>query len=487
MLNTEPDGILEDRMNHASRRGRAVRLRPGLMGLLAVALVVTSLPVASRAQSLVVSTFAGRQRRAANRVRGAVVKALSDQGAKLVSYKQYLRTARRMRIPGKRALRPRAIRRVAGKMGVDGVVSGAVTRRGRRFVVVVRLFGANGRVLAKKAYRLRRPGLPPKVAGQLASLMVTKLGGTAVAEAPPEPPPEPTPPPEPPPTEGEGETGAGGGGGSGDAFLPPWARTDKKETSDTTTTAAATTGGGGGETSGEVTEPAPRRRRRTKTGAVPDILLAAGASLNARAGLNPRHESGVFPGVRVDGRFFLGSFLDTVVVRDIGFAGYFNMGLGLQYGPENSDDKWDSSQMQWQGELVYRLALNDIPLQPAFMLRVGYGSTTATIDTENQLAVSAGYSYPYGALDIYLMLYKPYLRLHMSGGYLFTVMTSEDLSGSGSGFTVRGGIDVDLFDNLHIGVGYDMWQFLGVKIGDSEDETSDIFHSFYARVGWNFK
>ena len=162
--------------------------------------------------------------------------------------------------------------------------------------------------------------------------------------------------------------------------------------------------------------------------------------------------------MHIDGRFFFGAFLDTAVVKDIGIGGMFNMALGLQYGIPGGDP-WDSAQNQWAGELLYRLALNDVPLQPAFMLRVGYGSTKCTIDTEHDLAISAGYSYPYAALDIYLMLYKPILRFNVSGGYLFIVSPSEDLKGDGSGFTVRAGLDVDLFDNLHIGLGWEMFQF----------------------------
>jgi hypothetical protein len=314
-----------------------------------------------------------------------------------------------------------------------------------------------------------------------------------VATAEPEPTEPEPPPPEPPapeePATASTDTGDSGSSGSGDAFLPPWARTEDK--SGGTTTASADTGSTAAaepETSTEVSKPAPRRRRKKhKTGAVPDILVTTGGSMNVRMGLNPRHESGMFPGIRADLRFFLGTFLDTIVVKDIGLGGMFNMGVGLQYGPENSDDKWDSSFMQWQAELNYRLALNDVTLQPAFLLRFGYGSTTSTIDTDNALAVSAGYSYPYGALDIYLMLYKPYLRLYVSGGYLFTVMTAEELDGSGAGFTVRGGFDIDLFGHLHIGIGYDLMQFTGFKVEGDDRETSDIYHIFFARVGWNFK
>jgi hypothetical protein len=116
---------------------------------------------------------------------------------------------------------------------------------------------------------------------------------------------------------------------------------------------------------------------------------------------------------------------------------------------------------------------------------VGYGATTCTITTDHSMPVDAGYSYPYAALDIYLMLYKPILRMNVSAGYLFIVTPAEDLSGDGSGFTVRAGFDLDLFKHLHIGVGWEMHQFL-IK-DDTLGDTSDLYHGFFGRIGWNYK
>jgi opacity protein-like surface antigen len=459
-------------------------------------LVLTAIPAESEAQTMVVANFSGKRntKKVGRAARSAIVKALSNEGASLVSYKQYLRKAKRSRISRKRALRTRSIKKMARKMKLDAVITGKVKKRGRRYIVTVIAYGANGSVLAKKNYRLKRARFPSSVAGKFASMVMGKLGGGGEVEPEPPPPVEPEPPPPPvepdPVATGTGDTGTGdvspaetGDTGSKDAFLPPWARTDKKE-GDTGTTATADTTT---TTTPEVAKPAPRlkRRKRFKAGAVPEILLSVGMSMNKREGLHPRHDSGIFPGVRIDGRFFLGAFLDTSVVKDIGFGGMFNMGLGLQYQIEEGE-AWDSSQMQWAGELLYRLALNDVTLQPTFMLRVGYGSTACTMPEEaHALAISAGYSYPYAALDIYLMLYKPILRFNVSGGYLFVVSPGEDLKGDGSGFTVRAGFDVDLFNNLHIGLGWEMLQF--TITDDAIGETSDMYHGFFGRIGWNFK
>jgi hypothetical protein len=459
-----------------------------LSGLAVLVLILTAVPSRASAQTLVVADFSGKRntKRVGRAARSAIVKALSNEGASLVSYRQYIRKAKRNRISARRALRARSIKILSGKMNLSAVITGSVKKRGRRYIVTVSAYDSDGRRLVKKNYRLKRPRFPASVASKFAGLVVGKLGGGGGGIAEPEPAPVEPPPPVEPEPETTTDTAAVDttGGGTSDAFLPPWARTDKKEGDTTagTTTADTSTG----TATPEVAKPAPtlRRRRKKKAGAVPEILISAGMSMHSREGLHPRHESGIFPGVRIDGRFFLGAFLDTTVVKDIGFGGMFDMSLGLKYGIPDGDT-WNSTQMQWGGELLYRLALNDVALQPAFMLRVGYGSTSCVQDTDETLAVSAGYSYPYAALDIYLMLYKPVLRMNVSGGYLFIVSPSEDLSGDGSGFTVRAGIDLDLFDNLHIGLGWEMFQFT-IK-DDDIGETSDMYHGFFGRIGWNYK
>ena len=472
-----------------------------LSALAAFVLVLTAIPVKSEAQTVVVANFSGKRqtKKVGRAARSAIVKALSNEGASLVSYKQYLRKAKRSRISAKRALRSRSIKKMASKMNLGAVVTGSVKKRGRRYIVTVIAYGADGKVLAKKNYRLKRARFPSSVAGKFAGMVMSKLGGGGGVEPEPPPPVEPEPPPPVDPV-ATGDTGTGdvapadtGKTGSSDAFLPPWARTDKKE-GDTGTAATGTAGvDTGTTTTPEVAKPAPRlkRRKRFKPGSVPEILVSAGVSFNKREGLHPRHDSGIFPSIRVDGRFFFGAFLDTAVVKDIGLGGMFNQSLGLKYGI-GGEDPWDSSQMQWAGELLYRFALKEVPLRPAFMLRIGYGSTSCTMPEDaHTLAISAGYSYPYAALDIYLMLYKPILRFNVSGGYLFVVSPSEDLSGDGSGFTVRAGFDLDLFENLHIGLGWEMFQFTINDKGTSTEpgigDTSDMYHGFFARVGWNFK
>ena len=218
-------------------------------------------------------------------------------------------------------------------------------------------------------------------------------------------------------------------------------------------------------------------------GPVSDIFLTIGLSLNERKGLQPEHKSGNEYGLRIDGRFFLGLLVDNPYLGGIGVGGYFNTLLGAEYGIPGGDT-WDASQNQWQVEALYRFTLNEVLFQPTFMLRVGYGATSCVIDTDHTLVVNASYGYPYAALDFYLMLLKPFVRLNISAGYLFAVDPGEDLGGSGSGYTVRGGLDLAFFGQVHVGWGM---EYLKFSIDESTlGSTTDSYESIYFRVGWNF-
>jgi len=477
-------------MNHIQAPLSKRFLRLALVATLSLLAGGILLPPRASAQKLVVASFSSRKaRKLARQARAQMLRALDRKGAQLVSYKQYLRRARRLRLRGRKALRPRGIARVSRKMRLDGVITGSASRRGRRYRLIIRVYNSNGRRIVNKAYRLRRPSLPAATAGKLAAIIVSKLGGgEAVAAAEPpvqEPIAAETPPAETPPQAVAETPPASSSSSLPDSALPAWARNQPGGT--TSQPAGSTAGTGMDTTTSSETEAsssvALRTKKKIKTGSVPDILLAAGMSGNLRSGLHPRHESGLYPGVRVDARVFMGSFLDVPVVRDLAVGGLFNMGLGLKYGLQGDGEQWSSTMMQWQAELIYRLAF-DVHLQPAFLFRVGYGSTVNTIDTTNTAAVSAGYSYPYAALDIYLTLWDPYLRLCAGGGYLFLVSGSEDVSGSGWGFTVRGGLDVVLWEMLHAGLGYEMWQFNSLEVTGTG--VSDSFQSFFLRVGWNY-
>lgn len=232
---------------------------------------------------------------------------------------------------------------------------------------------------------------------------------------------------------------------------------------------------------------------RSSVGSMSDLLIAAGFGFNLRSGLNPKHASGIFPCVRADLHFFMGTFTDTTFIRDLGFGGSFNMGLGLKYAVSNGGDAWDSSQIQWRAELLYRLALLDhTTLKPAFVLRGGYGATIATIDAPVTVGEvrSASYSAPFAGLDIYLMLADPVLRLRLGGGAVFAVAAGEELNADAWGFYVDAGVDIVIVKWLHTSLGWEMTRYslqdIGTSAAPAMGSTNDLFNYFYVRLGFSF-
>lgn len=486
-----------------------VRVLGGMVGLV---LGLGAGPAArtAAAQTIVVAQFPDKtgKARLGRSVFDLVVGAAKERGATVIAWDQYQRTARKNRIAPAKALLPPNIKKLCAALKLDGVITGRVQLQKKKYVIKLELVGAKGKVLAQKAYSLATPEFPAETAAEAVEALLKPLEKAVVA----------TPTPE-AGSDGSGgssgtatptggtDRGTGGGdsgsGGGNDAFLPPWARggsetggtgaagggaTGAGGGGSTTTTTATTTTADSGGTSGEVRKSAPEPKGKRSTGAVADVLLDASFSLNHRSGLSPQHKAGVYPGIWVDGRFFLGSFLDVPVVRDIGFGGAFNMSLGLEYKQSGATEAWSASQMQWRGELLYRLAFNDVTLGPAFLVRVGFGSTGTTIDAGTGTeARSAAYTYPYANLDIHLMLWKPFLRFHVTGGFLFTVMTAKDVDGSGQGFNVGAGFDLVLFDMLAVGLGWEMLEVSGFHMDGQTGDTSDQYHNFLVKVGWNWR
>ncbi|MBW2701807.1 MAG: hypothetical protein JRF33_13410 [Deltaproteobacteria bacterium] len=429
----------------------------------------------STAQTLVVPKFSSRgkgAKRLASRAWKVIAQELKKQGAKMVSSKTYYRKAKRMRIRRSRSLKSRSVKRLAKALNLDAVLIGSVRRKGRRYRMNFTLRGADGSILMRKAYRLRKRRMPRNKATELAILIMDKV---TPAEAPPvEPPPIVA---ETPPAAATPDNDTPPAKSLSDEFLPAWAR-DKNKPADKKTEASTKA------TSESSTEAkAPAKSSPRKQGSVNDALLAVGASFHHRAGLNPRHEASLFPGLRVDGRMFLGTFLDMPGIRDIGFGGFFDMGMGLEYGYQNAEENWSASQMQWRGELLYRLAF-DVTTSPAILFKVGYGGTSCSIDSDAVDVLDASYMAPYAGLDIYLTLWPPMIRFFASGSFLFLVSPGGDLDGSGMGFSVMAGIDVDLIDLVHVGLGYDMTQYMIDAEGGGS--YSDTYQGFFIRAGVNF-
>ncbi len=432
-----------------------------------------------------------------------VVKALGDQGAKLIDYKDYMQEVARLAMGKQNALTRWGMQKVAAGLKIDGILTSSALLQGKKYLIAFFLFGADGKLVVKKAYRLAKPSLPMKTARKLSELVIAKLGPkvakapaaeteenealalvplAAVESEPPKTPPPETPPPPKlsPQSEKDQQQWKG--------LLKQAEENPQEDASESSDEKPLVVEQEGPPEMRETNPAASARvsrapRKPTKpTGSLPEILIAAGMSINTRAGLSPRHEAGAYPGIRIDGRVFLGSLLDTVVLRDIGFEGMFTKSIGLAAEPELLDESWDASQMRWNVGLVYRLAFDRLPLAPAFVLRLGYGATSYTIDHDHPELIDAGYTYTSGVLEIDLSLVGSWLVAQLSGGYLFSVWPTDELSGDGSGFLLSAGLRTELFGGLSLGLGYEQLQFF---INDrSLGQTSDRFQQFYLRAGW---
>ena len=84
------------------------------------------------------------------------------------------------------------------------------------------------------------------------------------------------------------------------------------------------------------------------------------------------------------------------------------------------------------------------------------------------------------------MVWEPYLRAYIGGGFLYVLDAWGDVDGSGTGFTAQLGVEAELFDFLHVGGGYELYQFTGMKDIATQRQVSDIYHSAFLRVGWNW-
>lgn len=222
-----------------------------------------------------------------------------------------------------------------------------------------------------------------------------------------------------------------------------------------------------------------------EVGSVPDMMVSAGWIVMDRELGQPRHQSGISHGVRIDARFFLESVIDVPVLEDVGFAMMYSAIAGFDYVVDNYGDDTSGLISQWQVEALYRLEFNQVKIQPAFLFRLGYGGTSCTIDSRSPVTKDAGYGYPYLAMDSYFMLYRPYLRTYFSAAFLFHVDPSEDLEGGPYlGVKMATGLDIIPVEHVYLGLGYELTRFLSVTV--NEENSTDTLLAFFLRLGCTF-
>jgi hypothetical protein len=446
-----------------------------LCHLMAVALLTSMLATAGKAnaQNILVPTFTDLTGKAkfGQKAQKEIINAFKLKGATLKDNNQYLATVKKNGIPANKALVGPTIKKLSKGMNINCVVIGKAVVEKRKYKLILNVFDQKGAIFFKKNILTQQPEFAAETADDIVTQIYSRLGiakpsqpefDTSVTQ-PVQTEPAPTPK------------------SSTDSALPSWARNETAApvpaSPPPTSTPPPTT---------QAEEPA-KPAEELENGSVSDILVAVGSGANFRSGLSPRHDSNAFPDLRIDGRFMLGTFTNVIVAKDFGVGGSFNMGLGLKYRADNSPTDWPATQYQWYADLIYRFALNSVALQPALLLRVGYGMTTCTIDTgkdTSSLAKSVEYKYPFAAIDIYLMLWKPYLRLFVSPSFMFLVQSGKDVKGQGMGFSVLAGLELQLFKYLEISAGYELNEFM-INI-DSGGSTSDMYQTVFGRLGFTF-
>jgi hypothetical protein len=216
--------------------------------------------------------------------------------------------------------------------------------------------------------------------------------------------------------------------------------------------------------------------------AVPDVLVTVGWNLQNRELSNPRHQSGLGHGIRMDVRLFLGAFLDVPGLKDLGVAGMYSASSMFDFVIEHYGDRQGGSISNIQAELLYRVAFKQMATRPAFLFRLGYGRITSTIEGGSPVSKDAGYDYPYLALEAAFMPYQPYVRLWASGALLFYVEPSKDLDGGPYlGFKAGFGLDFLPMEFMHFGLGYEVVRFSDVMV--DSDIGPDTYMAFFLRAG----
>lgn len=130
-------------------------IRPAhLLTIAAVALLLAAPSVADASGGFAVLTPAARGRgaaRVAHATRQAIERQLRHKGAEVVDL-----SSKQVRLLKRSMRRVASLRRLARRLGVEHVIVGQVRRRGRRFVIALRVVAASSkRTVAREQLRVR--------------------------------------------------------------------------------------------------------------------------------------------------------------------------------------------------------------------------------------------------------------------------------------------------------------------------------------------
>lgn len=486
--------------------GRPTAAAPGRRRALWVALVVVlGIPAMAAAQHVVVGKFSDRTGRGTGRgARNAMAAALDVKGAQLRSYSEYLQIARRLGYRKSRAFSRQAIRKLARRLGLAGVVTGSASRSRGRTWITVKLYGPNGRLWMKETIAGRRSGLSPQAAEALADKIMNHLGpgdGLPAENSPPPYPPEADPsapdlatpdlaaadslPVEPAPSPASGVDDGWGepllAGDSGPAAPPV-------EVAPGPAPAIETRPAQGPYPAAKVRQAPeirsrPSRRPRSEDERVDDAWLAVGTGVHLRSGLKPLHTTDAFPGLRFDGRMFLRPLYDRGPWADVGIGFSVDFSLGLAYRYRGQDTWYDASQTQWRVELLYRWAQRGEWI-PSLIVKLGVSGTHSSVTDSAALAVDASYIGPHLGLDAVWNLHGPLLRGVISLDALVAA-AGGDLDATSGGVHLFLGLQSVVLGWFQLDVGYDLTYY---GFDDSATgSSSDTYHAILLRLGYVYK
>ncbi len=529
-------------MEYAKGVGMERKKRHFRIGL-AVVLAAMILPMSSMAQQIMVGKFKDRTHRGVGRAaRSALAKSLDAKGADLFSYSRYLKRARRYGYRKSRAFTRRAMRKLARRLGIDGIVTGKVQRRGGRYWISVYLYGPNGRLWMKKKVTTRRRRPRRRMMGKIAAEIMKHLAPKEDEEVAGSEDLDPTP------LTGGAEDDLAGGSdaensaavadngldtdtgaseatavgdkpnvedeageeGWGDSLLgsssgskdsssgaPSSTGNDLVATFSSDSTRRASESSGDSQrdvtfsdesSSGSYSDsessytsrPAPRSRLRR--GKIDNAFLSVGTGIHWRSGLKPLHTTGAFSGMRFQARGFGGALWDKGWLNDIGigFDLDFSLGLGYKYN-DGSDSRFDASQTMWRLEGLYRLSFEN-PQVPDLVVKLGIGGTHSSISDDAEFGVNASYVGPYIGMDAVWNMVHEQLRVLFSFDVLMA-SAGGDLDAFAGGFRVFAGFRSIMIGWLQMDLGYELTYYGFDDSGTGS--SSDTYHNIILQLGYS--
>ena len=384
------------------RPGSLAARRSWLVGILCALVAVVSVgwsnPAAAK-KKVVVKAFSGR---GGGTARASFVRAIRRR-VRLISARKFSSTASNLGVESG----PGGYADTCSKLRCSAVVVGKVTKRRRRYTVVVTVYnGKNGRAIGRRATkvrgarRLRRAG----AALARACLRLIRKGSYRRGRKPK---PEPDPPPEPPP---KVEDPLGGPDDNNDRDKDDRDKDDRDRDKDDDDR------DDDDDDDGRLTKSA----RRGKNAGLLEVSASIGLAMRgyelsgSDATKNSKYEGGMYPEFRVQARFF------PLVLALKNFARY--IGLGVSYSrhlsistklPTAASNDVSTSSQELLIDAIVKFPFNKKATSPVVAGVVGWGMRDFTLG-KNRVLTSFNYRYIRFGLEGTVPFGNPLIAGHLA-------------------------------------------------------------------------